>query len=100
MPLLPDSFEPIYFESDSRRRQLLQSGSLGGAPEYTKEEIETAQQMTQTEWDTAIGQGLTLVHFSAQLEPCQTPYTPPNTPLARATHYTSPTRTPYPIEFA
>jgi hypothetical protein len=37
-----------------------------------------------------VGQGLTPVHFSAQLELCltrkkpYTPYTPPNTPLARA----------------
>ena len=52
---LPDSFDPIYFESDSRRRQLLQSGSLGGAPEYSKQEIEVAQQMTQLQWDTAVG---------------------------------------------
>ena len=26
--------------------------------------------------DTLARQGLTLVHFSAQLEPCMTPYTP------------------------
>jgi len=49
-------------------------------------------------------QGLTLVHFSAQLQPClthkdtlhtlNTPYHPLNT------GYTTPTRTPYPIESA
>jgi hypothetical protein len=49
-------------------------------------------------------QGLTLVHCSAQLEPCRTqrntqhtlntPYKPPNT------GYTTPTRTPYPIKGA
>jgi len=49
-------------------------------------------------------QGLTLVHISAQLEQClthkntlHTP-TPPNTLLTRA--YTTPTRTPYPMQSA
>ena len=48
-------------------------------------------------------QGLTLVHFSAQLEPClsqeNTLHTlnTLNTPL---TGYTTPTRTPYPIQSA
>jgi hypothetical protein len=51
----------------------------------------------------AAGQGLTLVHFSAQLEPClsqeNTLHTlnTLNTPL---TGYTTPTRTPYPIQSA
>jgi hypothetical protein len=53
------------------------------------------------------GQGLTLVQFSAQLEPCLTHKTALNTlntlntpyhPLNMA--YTIPTRTPYPIECA
>jgi len=49
-------------------------------------------------------QGLTLVHFSAQLEPClthkNTPHTlyTPEHPLH--TGYITPTRTPYPIESA
>ena len=50
------------------------------------------------------GQGLTLVHFSAQLEPCLTQeYTlhTPNTPWHPLnTGYTTPTRTPYPIQSA
>jgi len=52
----------------------------------------------------ANGQGLTLVHFSAQLEPClthkislNTPYTPYD-PLD--TGYTTPTRTLYPMKGA
>jgi len=54
--------------------------------------------------DITAGQGLTLVHFSAQLEPClmhkntlhtlNTPYQPLNT--GHTTH----TRTPYPIQSA
>ena len=28
---------------------------IGGAPEYSKQEIEVAQQMTQLQWDTAVG---------------------------------------------
>jgi len=50
-------------------------------------------------------QGLTLVRFSAQLEPClthkntlHTLNTPPKHPLN--TGYTIPTRTPYPIKIA
>jgi len=49
-------------------------------------------------------QGLTHVHFSAQLEPCLTHKTPlhtentPQTPLN--TGYRTPTRTPYPIKSA
>jgi hypothetical protein len=41
-------------------------------------------------------QGLTLVHFSAQLEPCLTHKNAPKHPLN--TGYTTPTRTPYPIK--
>jgi len=43
-------------------------------------------------------QGLTLVHFSAQLEPCLTHTKHPTHPLD--TGYTTPTRTPYPIKSA
>jgi hypothetical protein len=58
---------------------------------------------TRTAPVAARGQGLTLVHFSAQLEPClkQThPHTlnTPSQPLF--TGYTTPTRTPYPIQSA
>jgi len=49
-------------------------------------------------------QGLTLVHFSAQLEPCLTHKSTLhtlNTPYHRLnTGYTTPTRTPYPIKSA
>ena len=47
-----------------------------------------------------LGQGLILVHFSAQLEPCLTQKhpRPPKHPLN--TGYTTPTRTPYPIKRA
>jgi len=50
------------------------------------------------------GQGLTLVHFSAQLEPClaqentQHTLNTPQHPLNSG--YTTPTRTPYPIQSA
>ena len=53
---------------------------------------------------SALVQGLTLVHVSAQLEPClthKTPYTPYalfNTPFN--TGYANPTRTPYPVKHA
>jgi len=46
-------------------------------------------------------QGLTLVHFSAQLEPCLTHTNPPKHPKHPLNMgYTTPKRTPYPIESA
>jgi len=50
---------------------------------------------------TRAWQGLTLVHLSAQLEPCLSQENTLNTPLHPLnTGYTTPTRTPYPIQSA
>jgi hypothetical protein len=63
-----------------------------------------SQIQTYLEQNGGAGQELSLVHFSAQLEPCLAQETTLHTLNTRQhplnTGYTTPTRTPYPIQSA
>jgi len=83
------------------------AGSLIAAWQASKEVEGTDDQRLMAARSTdggATWQGLTPVHFSAQLEPCLTQENTLNT-LNTPSHplntgYTTPTRTPYPIQSA
>jgi len=66
--------------------------------------LKASKEVDKRETRKGMWQGLTLVHFSAQLEPSLTDKSTPHTPNASShplnTGYTILTRTPYPIRSA